>query len=142
MKKGRPGVLLTCLCPPATAEEVVRAIFRHTTTIGVREHLCHRHTLDRVEQTVATRYGDVRVVASGYGVRRSKPEYADLVTIAEREGISLDQAAGAVTRRPQRSGAVVSAARNVRHPCIRSPLPARLGRPARSSPSPCCHRVW
>ncbi len=98
MKKGRPGVLLTCLCPPAAAEEVVRAIFRHTTTIGVREHLCHRHTLDRVEQTVATRYGDVRVkVASGYGVRRSKPEYADLVTIAEREGISLDQAAGAVT---------------------------------------------
>lgn len=91
MKKGRPGILLTCLCPPDISDEVVRAIFRHTTTIGVREHLCHRFTLDRAEETVQTPYGPARVKAvSGYGVRRGKPEYGDLVAIADHEQLSLD----------------------------------------------------
>ncbi len=91
MKKGRPGILLTCLCPVAQRDDVVRAIFRHTTTIGVREHLCHRFTLDRSEEAVQTPYGQVRVkTVSGYGVRRSKPEYEDLAAVADREGLDLE----------------------------------------------------
>ncbi|MCL1951620.1 MAG: nickel pincer cofactor biosynthesis protein LarC, partial [Oscillospiraceae bacterium] len=37
MKKGRPGVLLTCLCRAAQREDMLRLLFRHTTTLGVRE---------------------------------------------------------------------------------------------------------
>ena len=36
MKKSRPGVMLTVLCKEANKEEMVRLIFRHTTTLGIR----------------------------------------------------------------------------------------------------------
>ena len=42
MKKGRPGVLLTLLCLPQDREQMVRLLFQHTTTLGVRETLCGR----------------------------------------------------------------------------------------------------
>lgn len=97
MKKGRPGVLLTCLCPTVVKDVVVRTMFAHTTTIGVREHICHRYTLERSEQTVETRFGPVHVkVAAGYGVERRKPEHEDLAAIAEREQISLEEVRRAV----------------------------------------------
>lgn len=118
MKKGRPGILLTCLCPVAQRDDVVRAIFRHTTTIGVREHLCHRFTLDRSEEAVQTPYGQVRVkTVSGYGVRRSKPEYEDLAAVADREGLDLETVGRVVSEAWQgrsSAAAAVSTARSVR----------------------------
>ena len=35
MKKGRPGVLLTCLCRTEQRDAMLRCIFRNTTTLGV-----------------------------------------------------------------------------------------------------------
>ena len=95
MKKDRPAVLLTCLCRPEDREKMVRLLFRHTTTLGVRETLCRRYTLSRDQHTVDTPRGPVTVkTASGWGVTRSKPEYEDLARIARAEGLTLDQAAG------------------------------------------------
>ena len=37
MKKNRPGILLTCMCRPLDREKMVELLFRHTTTLGVRE---------------------------------------------------------------------------------------------------------
>lgn len=83
MKKNRPGILLTVLCKPESRERMVREIFRHTTTLGIREAEFHRYTLERRMGTVQTPYGPVREkTASGYGVLRSKPEYEDLAKIA------------------------------------------------------------
>ena len=36
MKKNRPGTLLTCLCRAEQREDMLRCLFRHTTTLGVR----------------------------------------------------------------------------------------------------------
>ena len=92
MKKGRPGVLLTVLCREEERERFVRLIFRHTTTLGVRESLCRRHVLRRAERTEDNPLGSVRIkTAAGFGVEREKPEYEDIARIAREQGLSLDE---------------------------------------------------
>ena len=72
-------------------------LFRHTTTIGVREHACRRYTLARTVDTVSTPYGDVRRKTScGYGVTRTKYEYEDLARIARDHNMSLSEVASAL----------------------------------------------
>ncbi len=93
MKKNRPGVLLTCLCRIEQREEIVRLLFLHTTTLGVREKVCSRYTLERSTNNVHTEYGTVRVKnVTGWGVSRKKPEYDDIAKIAREQKISLAQA--------------------------------------------------
>jgi hypothetical protein len=84
---------LTCLCREEQREEMVRLLFLHTTTLGVRENVCSRYTLARTEETVATACGEVHIKrASGWGVSRGKPEYEDLARIARERGVSLAEA--------------------------------------------------
>lgn len=51
MKKSRMGILLTVLCKPEEKEKFIRLFFKHTSTIGIREHLCERSVLNRTERT-------------------------------------------------------------------------------------------
>jgi uncharacterized protein (TIGR00299 family) protein len=93
MKKNRPGILLTCLCREEKREEVLRLMFRHTTTLGIRESLCRRSVLQRRQETVETEQGTIRIKkSSGWGVSRDKPEYEDLAGIARRADIPLEEA--------------------------------------------------
>ena len=72
MKKSRPGILLTCMCRREDEEKMVELLFRHTTTLGVREHISRRFTLKRREETVETAYGPVRKkISQGHGVTRA-----------------------------------------------------------------------
>ena len=90
MKKNRPGVMLTILCREADKEKLLPLIFKHTTTLGLREKVCNRYTLSRREEIVQTPYGPVRQkIATGYGIERSKYEYEDLAKIARENGLSL-----------------------------------------------------
>lgn len=90
MKKSRPGTLITVLCREKDKETMVRELFQHTTTLGIRERLCSRYTLERRTETLNTPYGPIRKkVSSGYGVRREKYEYDDLAAAAKAEGVSL-----------------------------------------------------
>ena len=90
MKKSRPGLLITVLCREADREAMIRLLFRHTTTLGVRETLCRREVLTRTVETVDTPLGPVRRKDStGFGVTRSKYEYEDLAELAKKNGISL-----------------------------------------------------
>ncbi|MGM9557939.1 MAG: nickel pincer cofactor biosynthesis protein LarC [Oscillospiraceae bacterium] len=92
MKKSRPGVLLCVICQSEQKDSLVRLIFRHTTTLGVRESDCRRYTLSREIQCVPTPFGDVRKKrASGYGVAREKYEYEDLARIARETDESLPE---------------------------------------------------
>ncbi len=91
MKKNRPGTLLVTLCRLADREEMLRLLFRHTTTLGVREVRCERSTLTRRMETAETEYGPVRVkVSQGWGVTRRKAEYEDLARIAREKGVSIE----------------------------------------------------
>lgn len=92
MKKNRPAILLTCLCRPQQRDTMLHEIFKHTTTIGVRETLCNRYVLDRTETVQHTQYGDVRVKQiRGYGVERSKPEFYDLARLTQKHGVAIDK---------------------------------------------------
>ncbi|MBQ4563020.1 MAG: nickel pincer cofactor biosynthesis protein LarC, partial [Lachnospiraceae bacterium] len=90
MKKSRPGQMLCVLCREEKRDEITRAIFRYTTTLGIREQRMNRCTLDRTIETIDTPYGPIRKkISSGYGVERSKFEYEDLARVAKEQGIGI-----------------------------------------------------
>ncbi|MDE6435634.1 MAG: LarC family nickel insertion protein [Lachnospiraceae bacterium] len=92
MKKSRTGIMLSVLCRQEQKSEMAQLIFRHTTTIGIREYVCNRMILKRKEEVRETEYGSVRVKKTyGYGVEKEKLEYEDLKEIANRTGKSIGE---------------------------------------------------
>lgn len=90
MKKNRPGFLLNVMCREEDKDEMLKLIFRHTTTLGVRENISRRYTLSRTVEAVQTEFGEVRKkVSEGYGVTKEKYEYEDIARIAREQKISL-----------------------------------------------------
>ena len=47
MKKSRPGILLSVLCQEKEKAKIIRLIFQHTTTLGIRENMSRRYILSR-----------------------------------------------------------------------------------------------
>jgi pyridinium-3,5-bisthiocarboxylic acid mononucleotide nickel chelatase len=93
MKKNRPGLELTILCPTEKANYFAQLIFEQTTTIGVRIHEARRQVLDRDVVNVNTAYGSVRVkVARRDGrVLNAAPEYEDCQRIAREKSLPLKE---------------------------------------------------
>ena len=92
MKKGRAGVMLNCICREKYKGEMVRLIFQHTTTLGIRERISKRFILRRTDSEVKTDMGNIRIKQSaGYGVQRAKPEYEDVSRIAREQCMSLSE---------------------------------------------------
>ena len=92
MKKSRPGTLVRAMCREYDRDTLISLIFKHTSTIGVRETVTHRHILERRIEEVSTPYGVIRrKVSTGYGVTRYKYEHDDLARIAKEQGLSLSQ---------------------------------------------------
>lgn len=90
MKKSRPGTLLTVMCSQQDKEDMAELVFRHTSTIGIREYACRRMVLNRSEKILASGYGSVRIKESrGYGVHKEKMEFEDLKRIAAQTGMSI-----------------------------------------------------
>jgi hypothetical protein len=91
MKKGRPGHVLTALCAPGCRQGVLSAMFRHTTTLGVRARTCRRWTLERRDDPAVLPDGTVirRKISEAPGLRRAKYEHDDLAALARSRGISL-----------------------------------------------------
>jgi uncharacterized protein (TIGR00299 family) protein len=88
MKQGRPGIVLTALAPPGSAESVAGVMLRETTTLGVRMQEIGRRMLPRRVERVRIRDGTVRMKVAGTarGTRKAAPEYRDCRAIAERTG--------------------------------------------------------
>lgn len=92
MKKSRPGTVLHVMCAESVKDKMAELIFKHTTTIGIRENISRRYTLSRSMQKVQTPYGEVRKkISEGYGVKREKYEYEDLARIAREQGMSIQE---------------------------------------------------
>ncbi len=89
-KKGRPATLLTALVPPGSEQAAIEAIFRHTSTIGLRFRTEQRSTLPRHQVTVQTPYGPVQVKVAGEGaMRKAKPEFEDCRRLAAEHGVPV-----------------------------------------------------
>ena len=92
MKKGRVGVMLTCLCAEEREEEFAQLMLKHTPTLGLRMYHPERITLCRRTEKAETEFGEVTVKYSeGMGVRKSKPEFEDLKRLARETGLSLSE---------------------------------------------------
>jgi uncharacterized protein (TIGR00299 family) protein len=88
MKKGRTGFRIEVTVLPSEADQVAAALFRHSTTSGLRRHVAERITLARREVEVTSADGTaVRVkVLEGPDGPRVKPEYEDVAAVARRTG--------------------------------------------------------
>jgi pyridinium-3,5-bisthiocarboxylic acid mononucleotide nickel chelatase len=98
MKKSRPGILLTVLCPHPAIAACEAILFRETTTLGIRRSQQQRTVLKREWQTVTTPYGSVRLKLAYYQgeIVNIQPEFADCVALAQAQQIpwrSVHQAA-------------------------------------------------
>ena len=80
------------MCRCNDKKKMVSLLFKHTTTLGIRESISRRYTLTRTMKEHETPYGVVREkIAEGYGVKRGKLEYEDLAKIAREQGMSLGE---------------------------------------------------
>ncbi len=92
MKKGRPGMLLIVMCAVSKKKDMLNLIFKHTSTIGVRETVCRKHILRSEIKTIETPYGPVRIKDSiGYGIKRMKEEFEDLKRIAAENNLPVKE---------------------------------------------------
>jgi len=93
MKKGRPGVLVSVLCPTEKSDALAQLLFEQTTTIGVRIYEARRKILERELVSVQTPYGAVKIkVARREGkVLNVAPEYDDCQRLATEKGVPLKQ---------------------------------------------------
>ena len=90
MKKGRPGIVLEVLAPPEKRDQVAAAVFRHTSTIGLRAGNCRRMVMKRREESGGAA---VRVkVSEGFGAGRRKFEHDDLAAFAKERNLTLEEA--------------------------------------------------
>ena len=91
MKKSRPGVLLTVICPPAKKTECEAVLFRETSTLGIRHTLQQRSVLDRAFYPVETHYGTVQIKVARQKdgtIVNVQPEYEDCAQLAHRHEVA------------------------------------------------------
>jgi uncharacterized protein (TIGR00299 family) protein len=93
MKKGRPAIKLSVLVSTDKEEEVLKIIFKETTSIGVRKYKVEKIMLDRDFSKKTTVYGEVTLKNSYYKgeLIKSKPEYEECKIIAKENSIPLKQ---------------------------------------------------
>jgi len=91
MKKNRPGFLVRALARPSDRLAVARALFAHSTAIGVRTSEWDRIVLAREEMRVATPFGRIRVkvVRDLDGAASVSAEYDDCKRAATKHGAAL-----------------------------------------------------
>jgi pyridinium-3,5-bisthiocarboxylic acid mononucleotide nickel chelatase len=102
MKKGRSGFRVEVVVPDECVDAVTAALFRHSTTAGVRRWRAERATLPRRQMTVALG-PDIRVRVKVLeqpdgGAVRLKPEYDDVLAAAAALGRPPLEVARAVQR--------------------------------------------
>lgn len=92
MKKSRPGFIFTVITPPDIKDDIVSLLFKHTSTIGIREYTINRYVLNRETVTVNTSFGSIRKkISTGYDCKKEKWEFEDLAKIAKEKGLSIQE---------------------------------------------------
>ncbi len=93
MKKNRPGVLLTVICPSERVDALSELVFQQTTTIGLRIYEAQRRVLAREFVSVETPHGSVRMKVARLNGRvlNAAPEYDDCQRLAREKSVPLKQ---------------------------------------------------
>ncbi|PYN12145.1 MAG: nickel pincer cofactor biosynthesis protein LarC [Candidatus Rokuibacteriota bacterium] len=107
MKRSRPGVTLTALCPSDRVPDVARTLFEESTTIGVRFTEVRRAILARELVTLATEYGPIPFKVSRLEGRvvTVTPEFSEVARIAREKGLPLREVLDQARAAGRRAGA-------------------------------------
>ncbi len=90
MKKNRPGIVLTVLCKKQLEAGMIREIFTHTSTIGIRVKSSERAVCERRFEKVVTSLGEITSKISSFdGIVRHAPEYEDMKCIAYSKNLPI-----------------------------------------------------
>jgi len=91
MKKGRPGVQITCLTRGEDLDRMASVLFSELPTLGVRLYEVRRFILEREHQPVSTQWGEVRVKVGRLRGRVlvASPEFEDCKQVAEAAGVPV-----------------------------------------------------
>jgi uncharacterized protein (TIGR00299 family) protein len=91
MKKSRPGTILSVLCSPGNEVVIKKAIFRETSTLGIKRIPVGKTILERRTRRCETPLGDVTIKEACLGGRviRSKPEFEECANLARKHDIPL-----------------------------------------------------
>lgn len=91
MKKNRPGVLLSVLCPIEREDAVVRVLLRETSTLGVRVREVSRHEAKRETLEFESSLGPaaVKIKRLAGGPPAVAPEYEACARLARERGLPL-----------------------------------------------------
>ena len=93
MKKGRPATIVQVLADEPLLPALTEALFRETTTIGVRSYPVTRTVMARGPVTLRTPIGDVAAKRCAHGTLvRVYPEYESVRAAAEKAGVPLPEA--------------------------------------------------
>jgi hypothetical protein len=97
MKKGRPGLLFTVLCPESRLAAVAAAIFRHSSTLGLRFRRDQKLICQQQITEVLTPYGPVAVKwglyhdHEGQAITNIAPEYESCRQVALAAGVPIKE---------------------------------------------------
>ena len=91
MKKNRPGVLVTVLSSEEIAGSLMDILFSETTTLGIRQYLVNRYSVERHITQLSTPYGKVNVKFSKKGDNswNYTPEYEDCRQLASEHHVPM-----------------------------------------------------
>lgn len=88
MKKNRPAYMLGVICSLADADGLERLIFQHTSSIGIRRHVCSRRIMERESREASIDGISVRAKLCSYGdIKKCYPEYSSIRLLQEKKGL-------------------------------------------------------
>ncbi len=92
MKKTRPATKISVLCKQSVSQQIKNILFTETSTLGLREYLVHKTSLQRNRKIIETRWGKVNIKQGIFNdkVIKSKPEYEDCLKISLENNIPLN----------------------------------------------------
>ncbi|MCX7822439.1 MAG: nickel pincer cofactor biosynthesis protein LarC [Syntrophobacterales bacterium] len=93
MKKSRPAITISVLCPPTLKEVMENILFLETTTAGIRSSKVSRRSLNRREDLLKTPWGvlKIKILEKPDGSKHIMPEYESCREISKLYGVPLPE---------------------------------------------------
>ena len=93
MKKNRPAVMITLICPVEAGERLALMLLRETSTLGVRIQQIQRRKAQRTQERIETLIGPVVVKVKRLGNRiiSALPEYEECIRISRERNMPLEE---------------------------------------------------
>ncbi len=93
MKKSRPAFKLEVLCSKDKLASLMEIVFKHTTSLGIKNYTVNKYYLHRDFVQVSTPWGEVKCKRSFLNGKllHEKPEYEECKQIAKANNLRIEE---------------------------------------------------